>query len=364
ILSSSSGILERITVGGNGEGGVYVPSKENSDIHYGVVVDCGSSGTRLYIYIWPEHSGKKGDLLQIKQLLDEQGVPIVKKLEPGLSSMVRTPENATEYMKSLLDFAAQVIPNNKHRETPLYVFATAGLRYLTLNEQTQLLEDLFKDIVRDYRFQIEKTHIQVISGKLEGIYSWIAINYVLGRFQSNATDSVSVSDGHSISISQKRQSTVGILDMGGASVQIAYEIASDLPLDNDNMAEFSLSADEHNSYFKYKIYVTTFLGFGANKAFDKYIDLLIATSYLSLNSKTNSTNEYINTATCLPNGYTVKYERSNQTIILYGNGSFENCAKYVLPLLNLNITCSRLPCSINGVHQPPINYETADFLWF
>ncbi len=52
-----------------------------------------------------------------------------------------------------------------------------------------MLEDLFADIVRDYRFLIEKTHIQVISGQLEGVYSWIAINYVLGRFQNNNTDS-------------------------------------------------------------------------------------------------------------------------------------------------------------------------------
>ena len=61
--------------------------------------------------------------------------------------------------------------------------------FVCSREQKLLLEDLFNDIVRDYNFQIEKTHIQVISGKLEGIYSWIAINYVLGRFQSNSTDS-------------------------------------------------------------------------------------------------------------------------------------------------------------------------------
>ena len=90
-------------------------------MHYGIVIDCGSSGSRLYIYVWPEHSGRENELLQIKQLLDSSGRPVVKKLEPGftwvfiywkknevifislgLSSMADTPENATEYLKTLL----------------------------------------------------------------------------------------------------------------------------------------------------------------------------------------------------------------------------------------------------------------------
>jgi ectonucleoside triphosphate diphosphohydrolase 4 len=61
--------------------------------------------------------------------------------------------------------------------------------FVYFSQQKQLLEDLFNDIVRDYQFEIEKTHIQVISGQFEGIYSWIAINYVLGRFQINNTES-------------------------------------------------------------------------------------------------------------------------------------------------------------------------------
>ena len=68
-------------------GGVYVPKKignEDPNLHYGIVIDCGSSGSRLYIYVWPEHSGRENELLQIKQLLDKHGYPVVKKLEPGL----------------------------------------------------------------------------------------------------------------------------------------------------------------------------------------------------------------------------------------------------------------------------------------
>lgn len=71
---------------GGDAGGVYIPKEtgnKNPNLHYGIVIDCGSSGSRLYIYVWPDHSGKANELLQIKQLLDVDGKPVVKKLEPG-----------------------------------------------------------------------------------------------------------------------------------------------------------------------------------------------------------------------------------------------------------------------------------------
>ncbi|CAF3423921.1 unnamed protein product [Rotaria socialis] len=358
-------IRSREVIQGGDAGGVYVPKRvgnEDPNIHYGVVIDCGSSGSRLYIYIWPEHSGQENELLQIKQLLDKQGNPVVKKLEPGLSSMAKTPGNATEYLISLLDFAAETVPSDKHRETPLYILATAGLRFLTPNEQKALLEDLFNDIVQNYHFQIEKTHIQVIPGKLEGIYSWIAINYVLGRFQSNTTDSISVTSGQTISISKKRPSTVGILDMGGASAQIAFEVSPDIPVEGEEIAEFSLGYDENQEIFKYRIYVTTFLGYGANKAFEKYIDRIISIALKS--SPSNSTHILIDDADCLPHGYTANYTRYNKTITIKGEGDFHSCAKHLVTLLNLNTTCKKKPCSLNGIYQPRINYESQDFYGF
>ena len=54
------------------------------NVHYGIVLDCGSSGTRVYVYIWPPHSGNQRDLLNIQQLKDQDNQPVVKKVSPGL----------------------------------------------------------------------------------------------------------------------------------------------------------------------------------------------------------------------------------------------------------------------------------------
>jgi hypothetical protein len=92
LTDSKSFIKSQELIGRGDAGGVYIPKKagnENPNLHYGVVIDCGSSGSRLYIYVWPDHSGRANELLQIKQLLDEHGRPVVKKLEPGIDFVLR-----------------------------------------------------------------------------------------------------------------------------------------------------------------------------------------------------------------------------------------------------------------------------------
>ena len=48
------------------------------------------------------------------------------------------------------------------------------------------------------------------------------------------------------------------------------------PVEGEEIAEFSLGYDENQEIFQYRIYVTTFLGYGANKAFEKYINRIIS----------------------------------------------------------------------------------------
>lgn len=60
------------------------------NVHYGIVLDCGSSGTRVYVYIWPPHSGNPRDLLNIQQLKDQDNQPVVKKVSPGTYHVILT----------------------------------------------------------------------------------------------------------------------------------------------------------------------------------------------------------------------------------------------------------------------------------
>ena len=48
--------------------------------------------------------------------------------------------------------------------------------------QNAILQDLQRDIPKDFSFVISENNFEVISGKQEGVYAWIAVNYVLHKF--------------------------------------------------------------------------------------------------------------------------------------------------------------------------------------
>lgn len=49
----------------------------------------------------------------------------------GISTLAKSPTQASDYLQPLLSFAAAHVPKNKHKETPLYILCTAGMRLLS-----------------------------------------------------------------------------------------------------------------------------------------------------------------------------------------------------------------------------------------
>eukprot|EP00124_Ichthyophonus_hoferi_P002653 Ihof_evm5s190 gene=Ihof_evmTU5s190 len=357
-------------------------------VSYGILVDAGSSGSRIYVYTWPEHSGKPGELLKMTAAKDSAGKALVMKVEPGLSSYANNIPGAYDSLRPLLDFASSHIPREQRPVTPLYILATAGLRLLPEPTRDMMLDDIAKQISKSYNYQFNRGHVDIISGKMEGVYSWITTNYLLGRFAYNDSG---------------RLPTVGVVDMGGASHQISFEIPpgvaaaalehaegeEDKRVENEiqkglpaeSLIDIDLgcgvveSNDHQESTHRYHIYSVTYLGYGANSARERYLDTLLANITIWKNSyginkrravpPPPATKYYFAYDPCLPPGLKDQIPtplESRAVYMVVGTGNFTQCRQAMLPLLNISDTCRVSPtCSFNGVFQPAINFNNTEF---
>ncbi|KAF7694952.1 ectonucleoside triphosphate diphosphohydrolase 4 isoform X1 [Silurus meridionalis] len=348
----------------------------NPNLNYGVVVDCGSSGSRVFVYTWPRHNGNPHDLLDIRQMRDQNRKPVVMKIKPGISEYATTPGKASDYMYPLLNFAAEHIPKAKHQETPLYILCTAGMRVLPESQQEALLEDLRTDIPVNFNFLFSDSHVEVISGKQEGVYAWIGINFVLGRFNhvddgDNEVVEVQVPGGDQQETLVRRR-TAGVLDMGGVSTQIAYEVPKTVSFASQKqeevaknlLAEFNLGCDAHRTEHVYRVYVSTFLGFGGNAARQRYEENLVSSTRLQNKLLDQHRGETPNSPVldpCLPSDLQDEVGPPAQKLHLRGSGDFEQCRLQLQPFLNRTNETST---SLNGVYQAPIDFTNSQFYGF
>lgn len=185
--------------------------------------------------LWPEKTANRST----KKLLRDCPGTIKERSRPtNVSfwfldcSLREKPHEALLYITPLLDFALEHIPFEKVKETPLYILATAGMRMLSSSQQEDILKHLREGILQKYQFLFPEGNLEIISGKQEGIYQWLAINYVLGKFRHSETPQVisPVRENEDDNLIL-RPRTVGAIDMGGASMQIAMEITSTLQLE-------------------------------------------------------------------------------------------------------------------------------------
>ncbi|KAM9822840.1 ectonucleoside triphosphate diphosphohydrolase 4 isoform 2-T3 [Syngnathus typhle] len=340
----------------------------NPDLSYGLVVDCGSSGSRVYVYCWPSHNGNPHELLDIRQMRDQNGKSVVMKIKPGISKMAETPEKASDYIHPLLSFAAEHIPKNKHIETPLYILCTAGMRILPESQQEAILEDLRTDIPVNFDFLFSDSHVEVISGKLEGVYAWIGINFVLGKFNHAHNDDDAVVEvnipgsDHQEALVRKR--TAGVLDMGGVSTQIAFEVPKSEEVAKNLLAEFNLGCDAHRTDHVYRVYVSTFLGFGGNAARQTYEESLVKNTTARnklLGQHVGETAASPLLDPCLPTDLRDQIGSPEQKLHVLGTGDFDQCRRALQPFLNRT---NETQTSLNGVFQPPIDYNNSQFFGF
>lgn len=324
---------------------------------YGVILDAGSSGTRVHIYRWLNSDVARENASEAQL----QSLPIVKtdkkwtkKIHPGISTFGDNPNDVgPDHLHKLFKHALDVIPAEDVPNTPLFLLATAGMRILPPLKQKAVLQQVCDYAKKTTNFQLPDCglHIQVIPGETEGLYGWIAANYLLGGFDKPKEHD------HG-----KGHHTYGFLDMGGASAQIAFapnateteKHASDLTLLRLRTVD-GVSAE-------YKVFVTTWLGFGVNQARQRYVKALLEAS--------PDAKELPDP--CLPSGLkvTTKGEpivpgsdaAKGLTPYLYGTGRFSECMRRAHPLLEKDKPCPDSPCLFNGQHVPAIDFDVNHFV--
>ena len=104
-------------------------------------------------------------------------------------------------MTYLIERAKKIVPRSHWKTTPIYLKATAGLRQIGEEEAEKVLESV-REVFKESGFRFDNGNwASILSGNDEGIFSWITVNYLMEK---------------------EKGETVGTLEMGGGSSQIAF----------------------------------------------------------------------------------------------------------------------------------------------
>jgi Golgi nucleoside diphosphatase len=219
------------------------------------------------------------------------------------------------------------------------------------NLERQLLLDQICSYARantDFLLPDCGVHIQVIPGVTEGLYGWIATNYLMEAF--DAPERHDHGKGHH---------TYGFLDMGGASAQIAFapnateteKHANDLTL--LRLRNIDGSVQEH------RVFVTSWLEFGVHEARRRYVEALQIAAGPEAQELPDP---------CLPEGLRTTLDGKDVVPAnaagssLIGTGKFDECLRQTYPLLDKDAPCSDYPCLLHGIHVPAIDFDVNHFI--
>ncbi|KAJ0718889.1 putative hydrolase [Helianthus annuus] len=227
-----------------------------------VVLDCGSTGTRVFVYQASVNHRKDGNLpILLKSLPEDPKTRPSsqsgraynrKETEPGFDKLVRNVTGLTQAINPLLGWAEKQIPKHAHKTTSLFLYATAGVRRLPTGDSDWILNNAWS-IMKKSSFVCKREWVKIISGTEEAYYGWIALNYHTRMLGANP-----------------KKQTYGALDLGGSSLQVTFE--SHDRANNETSLDINIGTVNHH------LSGYSLAGYGLNDAFDKSVVYLLKTS--------------------------------------------------------------------------------------
>eukprot|EP00455_Lapot_gusevi_P011024 TRINITY_DN1506_c0_g1_i3.p2 TRINITY_DN1506_c0_g1~~TRINITY_DN1506_c0_g1_i3.p2 ORF type:complete len:453 (+),score=210.58 TRINITY_DN1506_c0_g1_i3:54-1361(+) len=283
---------------------------------YGIVIDAGSSGSRINIYKWPLRTS--ASIPEPEDIgVDQAGFS--RKISPGISA--QEPANVASYLAPLFKYAELMIKPADRPHTPVFFMCTAGMRVLYEDNLAKGLEVM--NAVRAYLkttgYVFQDRWAVVLPGQSEGAFAWLTTNYLLQNLYPGAT-------------------TVAALDMGGASMQINF-VPQELPIDH----YFPLRIANAT----YDLYTYSYLRYGKDQGMKRFNKIIAEEQPWGTDSDDNIVNA------CYWDGY--QADDKDAGVSFVGSSDWDACYQYVTEKLMFQDTfCMTAPCAINGVYQPAI----------
>jgi len=213
---------------------------------YAVVIDAGSTGSRVHVFAFK----KVDDGLK---LLEDT----FEATKPGLSAKADDPKGAADSLRALMDIALKTVPESERARTSVEIRATAGLRLLPGDASKNILAECVK-VLGEYPFKFDPaSSVSIMDGADEGAFQWLTMNYLLGNLKGGGID-------HDGDIH-----TVAAVDLGGGSVQLAYQVGNESAASAPDGYITKLKALGHS----FDVYTRSHLGHGLMAARAAVLDL-------------------------------------------------------------------------------------------
>lgn len=337
----------------------FIRYKESEPItDYAIVFDAGSTHTSMFIYKW-EGSKFNGTALAIQEgeKCDAKG--------PGISHYTKQPSDAGKSLENCLQVAKGIIPSQQHSGTPVYLGATAGMRLL--NTTNPSVADAILMAVREtfaksgFMFSTPTKAVRIISGLDEGSFSWVTGNYVTNTFDV-------IRPGLNGIPAQTIVTSIGALDLGGASTQITFIPEKGTVIPEGFNRNLHLYGHDHN------VYTHSYLCYGVKEMTNTVLAALVK----------ENVNKTVIEHPCLPVGFnqTETYNtifdspcvsgsagqesfgspiiiqdniELDQNLTFVGEGNQTQCDSLLKSSLFNFTNCPYSTCSFNGVYQPKIS---------